>query len=180
MNRIKNTEEWFKLDNASKIYPASGNARWNAVYRVCAVMKDRVDREVLQQALDVVIERFPSYNVILRRGFFWYFLQGATLRPVVTREKDYPCRKFDIMNREPLFRVMYSGNRIMAEFSHCISDGNASINFLNTLILKYLHLYCQQMQDVLHTLGFQTMAIKCREYLKVLPLLLAPPIVCHE
>ena len=120
MKKIKNTEEWFKLDNASKIYPSSGTARWNAVYRVCAVMKERVDREVLQQALDVVIERFPSYNVILRRGFF--------------------CRKFDIMNREPLFRVMYSGNRIMAEFSHCLSDGNASTNFLNTLILKYLHL----------------------------------------
>ena len=140
MKKIKNTEEWFKLDNASKIYPSSGTARWNAVCRVCAVMKERVDREVLQQALDVVIERFPSYNVILRRGFFWYFLQGATLKPVVTREKDYPCRKFDIMNREPLFRVMYSGNRIMAEFSHCLSDGNASTNFLNTLILKYLHL----------------------------------------
>ena len=140
MKKIKNTEEWFKLDNASKIYPSSGTARWNAVYRVCAIMKERVDREVLQQALDVVIERFPSYNVILRRGFFWYFLQGATLKPVVTREKDYPCRKFDIMNREPLFRVMYSGNRIMAEFSHCLSDGNASTNFLNTLILKYLHL----------------------------------------
>ncbi len=75
MKKIKNTEEWFKLDNASKIYPSSGTARWNAVYRVCAVMKERVDREVLQQALDVVIERFPSYNVILRRGFFWYFLQ---------------------------------------------------------------------------------------------------------
>ena len=28
----------------------------------------------------------------------------------------------------------------MAEFSHCLSDGNASTNFLNTLILKYLHL----------------------------------------
>ena len=140
MKKIKNTEEWFKLENAYKIYPSSGTARWNAVYRVCAVMKERVDREVLQQALDVVIERFPSYNVILRRGFFWYFLQGATLKPVVTREKDYPCRKFDIMNREPLFRVMYSGNRIMAEFSHCLSDGNASTNFLNTLILKYLHL----------------------------------------
>ncbi len=65
MKKIKNTEEWFKLDNASKIYPSSGTARWNAVYRVCAVMKERVDREVLQQALDVVIERFPSYNVIL-------------------------------------------------------------------------------------------------------------------
>ncbi len=140
MSRIDNTEEWFKLDNASKIYPATGNGRWNAVYRVCAVMKERVDREALQQALDVVIERFPTYNVVLRRGFFWYFLQGATLRPVVTREKDYPCRKFDIMNREPLFRVMYSGNRIMAEFSHCISDGNGSVNFLNTLILKYLHI----------------------------------------
>ena len=72
--------------------------------------------------------------------FFPLLGQGATIRPVVTREKDYPCKKFDIMNREPLFRVMYSGNRIMAEFSHCISDGNASTNFLNTLILKYLHI----------------------------------------
>lgn len=140
MSRVKNTEEWFKLDNASKIYPASSNSNWNAVYRLAVVMKKRVDREVLQQALDVVIERFPTYNVILRRGFFWYFLQGATIRPVVTREKDYPCRKFDIMRREPLFRVMYSGNRIIAEFSHTISDGDASTNFLNTLVLKYLHL----------------------------------------
>lgn len=140
MSRVKNTEEWFKLDNASKIYPATGNGRWNAVYRFSAVMKSKVDRVALQEALDVVIERFPSYNVVLRRGVFWYFLQGATLRPVVTREKDYPCKKFDIMNREPLFRVMYSGNRIMAEFSHCISDGNSSVNFLNTLILKYLHI----------------------------------------
>lgn len=146
MNRVKNTEEWFKLDNASKIYPASSNSNWNAVYRLSVVMKKRVDREVLQQALDVVIERFPSYNVILRRGFFWYFLQGATIRPVVTREKDYPCRKFDIMRREPLFRVMYSGNRIIAEFSHTISDGDASTNFLNTLILKYLHLLGEKVE----------------------------------
>ncbi len=140
MKRIKNTEEWFKLDNASKIYPGSGNSRWNAVYRVSVVMKERVDREALQQALDKVIERFPSYNVVLRRGFFWYFLQGATLQPVATREKDYPCKHFDFMNREPLFRVMFSGNRISVEFFHCISDGTASSNFLNTLILKYLHI----------------------------------------
>lgn len=140
MRKVKNTNEWYKLDNASKIYPSTGNGRWNAVYRVCAVMKDRVDRVVLQRALDVVIERFPTYNVILRKGLFWYFFQGATIRPVVTREKDYPCKKFDIMNREPLFRVMYSGNRIIVEFSHCITDGFGAINFLDTLILKYLHI----------------------------------------
>lgn len=140
MSKVKNTNEWFKLDNASKIYPATGNGRWNAVYRVCAVMKQKVDRVALQQALDVVIERFPSYNVVLRKGVFWYFLQGATLRPVVTREQDYPCKKFEILNREPLFRVMYSQNRIMVEFSHCITDGHGAICFLNTLILKYLHI----------------------------------------
>lgn len=140
MARVKNTSEWYKLDNASKIYPSTGNGRWNAVYRVCAVMKSRVERVVLQKALDVVIERFPSYNVVLRKGLFWYFFQGATLRPIVTRESDYPCKKFDIMNREPLFRVMYSDNRIIVEFSHCITDGFGAVNFLDTLVLKYLHL----------------------------------------
>ncbi len=145
-------EEWFKLDNAAKIYPSTNNTRWNAVYRVCAVMKDKVDRYALQKAIDVVIHRYPSLNVTLRKGVFWYYLQGVDLTTEVAQEQFYPCQKFDIKSNKPLFRVLYSQNRIIVEFSHCLTDGFGSVNFLNTLVLKYLNIIGEEigLDNVLH------------------------------
>ena len=40
--------EWFRLDNAAKIYPAARSAKWNAVFRMAAVMKSEVNPELLQ------------------------------------------------------------------------------------------------------------------------------------
>ena len=61
-------KEWFRLDNAAKIYPAAKSSGWNAVFRMSAVMKEKVDGEKLQLALNDVIERFPSFDVTLRKG----------------------------------------------------------------------------------------------------------------
>ena len=44
-------KEWFRLDNAAKIYPAAKSSGWNAVFRMSAVMKEKVDGEKLQLAL---------------------------------------------------------------------------------------------------------------------------------
>ena len=145
-------EEWYKLDNVAKIYPSTENGRWNAVYRVCTVMKEKVDVYALQKALDIVIERYPALNVMLKKGAFWYYFQGADLKPVVSKEQNYPCQKFDIKSRNPLFRVLYSENRIIVEFSHCLTDGFGSINFLNTLVLKYLNILGHDVgiENVLH------------------------------
>ena len=39
-------KEWFKLDNAAKIYPAARSSRWNAVFRMAVVMKEEVRPDI--------------------------------------------------------------------------------------------------------------------------------------
>lgn len=152
MKKPKMSSEWYKLDNAAKIYPSTNNSRWNCVYRCSAVLKSRVDREVLQVALDDVLDRYPTFKVMLKKGVFWYYFQGTNCRPVVTREETYPCAKFDIRSREPLLRVLYHHNRLSVEIFHSLTDGYGGVNFLNTLLLRYFHILGKKIdkENVLH------------------------------
>ena len=73
--------------HAAKIYPAARSSRWNAVFRMSAVMKDEVDPEILQRALDDVIDRFPTFRVTLKKGLFWYYFQYIDEKPKIEKEK---------------------------------------------------------------------------------------------
>ena len=146
-------KEWFKLDNAAKIYPAAKNSRWNAVFRMAVVLKDEVKPEILQQALEDTIDRFPSFKVTLRRGFFWYYLQYLDKTPRIEEEKDYPCAMMPLTGKDYLFRVLYHSHRIALEVFHSVTDGTGCITFLKTLTLRYLELCgveCKDIGDVLH------------------------------
>ena len=66
---------WVKLDNAAKIYPAARRRNWSNVFRQSATLTEKVDKDVLQSALDVVVKRFPSIAARLRKGAFWFYLQ---------------------------------------------------------------------------------------------------------
>ena len=76
-NELQNEMSWLKIDNAGLIYPSASSETWNNVFRVSAYLKEDVNAEVLQQALDVVIVRYPHLNVSIRRGVFWYYFQSV-------------------------------------------------------------------------------------------------------
>jgi len=76
MNYSKRVE-WSKLDNASKIFPATCSYKEPKVFRIACELFEPVDRDILQKALDVTIEKFPYINRYLGVGFF-----GFTLKPV--------------------------------------------------------------------------------------------------
>ncbi len=130
---------WMGLDNAAKIYPAARTQSWTNVFRLSATLKDTVDREILQSALDVTVRRFPSIAVRLRRGTFWYYLEEIAKAPKITDEKAYPLARmpFDDI-RSCAFRVIVYKNRIAVEFFHALTDGNGGLIFLKTLIAEYL------------------------------------------
>lgn len=140
--------EWLRMDNVAKIYPSTGNSRWNNVYRISALMKQRVDPEILQEALEATIKRYPSFQVTLKKGVFWHYLHPIDNVPKVSKEKYYPCQKINIKDKEFLFRILYSKYRISIEAFHSLSDGTGSINFLNTLLLKYFHLQGKKITNV--------------------------------
>jgi len=130
---------WLPLDNAAKIYPAARRRNWSNVFRLSATLTETVDVDVLQSALDVTVERFPSIAVRLRRGVFWYYLQQLAQAPQIRRESSYPLTR---MGREEIrqcaLRVIVYRRRIAVEYFHSLTDGNGAMVFLKSLVAEYL------------------------------------------
>lgn len=131
--------EWTKLDNASKIFPATCNNKDTKVFRLACELYEAVNPEILQQALDVTLEGFPLYRSVLRRGAFWYYLERSDIEPRVEIESNPVCAPIYIKDkRNLLFRVFYYNNRINIEVFHALSDGTGALWFMQTLVHYYL------------------------------------------
>lgn len=131
--------EWNKLDNASKIFPATCNYRDPKVFRISCELFEEVDKDVLQDALDTTLDRFPLYKSVLKRGVFWFYFETSNIHPIVQKEKEPVCapiyRKYE---RKLLFKVFYYKKRINLEVFHALSDGTGALWFMKTLVYHYL------------------------------------------
>ncbi len=135
----KEKVEWRKLDNASKIFPATSSNRDTKVYRISAELYEDINPENLQKALDLTLESFPIYKSILRRGLFWYYFESSNIYPKVEIESTNPCSVIYIQGKKNLlFRVSYYKKRINFEIFHALSDGVGAVWFLETLIFQYI------------------------------------------
>ena len=89
--RDRQSSKWYKLDNAAKIIPSSAKGADTWVFRICCELKDEVRPELLQQAHDEVIEDFPMFRCVLKKGFFWYYLEESGLELKVTEDHLSAC-----------------------------------------------------------------------------------------
>lgn len=132
-------QSWFRLDNAGKLYPSVFNNRNTTLFRLSANLNKPVQVSVLQRVVNELIFRFPYYQVHLRDGYFWYYLERNDRLPKVQVDSLYPCMSFPLKRRGAfLFRIRAYKNRISVEFSHGIADGTAGIIFLKSLLYAYL------------------------------------------
>jgi len=130
---------WSRLDNAAKIFPSNSSARDPKVFRFFCELQEPVDPQILQSALDETVRQFPFYCSVMKRGLFWNYLEDSSLRPVVTQEDTPPCLSLYSPDRRGLlFRVSYYGRRINLEIYHVLADGTGALQFLCTLIHRYL------------------------------------------
>ncbi|NLL01084.1 MAG: hypothetical protein GX271_10545 [Clostridiales bacterium] len=131
--------EWTKLDNAAKIFPPNSNERDTKVFRFVCELRDEVDKDILQEAVDKTLLLFPFYRVILRRGAFWYYFENTELKPEVIEENKLPCGMLYHRNRKSLlFEVSYYKKRINLEVFHALTDGTGALGFLKTLLYYYI------------------------------------------
>lgn len=132
---------WRRLDNTANIFPVIANENLSNVFRVSATLKDAVEADLLQQALEDTLPQVEGFRVKLRRGIFWYYFEENKKIPLVQRESTYPCRYIDPHgNRKFLFRVTYFERRINLEVFHALTDGLGAVNFLKKLTYRYLQL----------------------------------------
>ncbi len=142
LSRVMSREKklrWMRLDNAAKIYPAARSQTWTNVFRLSVTFKEEVDCEVLQNALDVTVRRFPSIATRLCKGLFWYYLEELYEAPKISEENSYPLANMSKKEtRTCAFRVIVYKKRMAVEFFHSLTDGTGGMIFLKSLTAEYL------------------------------------------
>lgn len=136
----KKQNQWYRLDNAGVLYSALKKEKYAPVYRFSAVMKETVDPEALQRAVDCTMPRFPGFRVRIRKGAFWcYFEPNEKPGPFVRRDIANPCQPIrEKQDNDWLIRFFYYEKRISFEAFHAISDGAGALTFFRTLLAEYL------------------------------------------
>lgn len=130
---------WRKLDNAAKAFPPTVKKSDTRVFRFSCELIEEIDEAILQTALDKAVVEFPHYLSIMRKGFFWYYLEQSDIKPIVKPETRMPCSQlYKSGYKTLLFEVTYFRNRINLEIFHSLADGLGGIQFFQTIILKYL------------------------------------------
>lgn len=111
-----------------------------SLFCISADMFDVVQKDVLEHALNDVLERFPAYKVRLKKGWAWHFFE----------QNDAPARVFaneDVL--KPInpddtngywFRVSAIDKRIQLEMFHALADGNGALAFLKSIVKRYREL----------------------------------------
>lgn len=148
MSRYKEPS-WRQLDNAAKIFPTNSNKYDTKVFRFSCRLKENIDSDTLQSALDRTMHAFPLYNSIIRKGLFWYYFESSTIKSKVKEENHSPCGQiYDENIKGLLFEVTYYKKRINLEIHHALTDGVGALQFLRTLVLNYLLIaHSDELQD---------------------------------
>ncbi|MCD7807381.1 MAG: DUF6320 domain-containing protein [Lachnospiraceae bacterium] len=133
--------QWRKLDNAAIAFPAATGKRDTRVFRFSCELKEAVNEEILQRALDQTVEKYPLFQSVLRKGLFWFYLERRNIRAMVTPEKKPPCSKLYVPDQKSLlFEVSWHEKRINFEVFHALTDGTGAMHFLLELVKNYLTL----------------------------------------
>lgn len=137
----KNIFTWRKLDNSAKIFPLSTGARYSTVFRLSAVLKEEIDKKILNKAVRHTLSKYEFFQVRMKRGFFWYYLEHNNKLPIIEEEKEYPCKYINPeTNNEYLFKVTYFKNKINIDIAHSLADGNSGAIFFKEMIYSYIEL----------------------------------------
>ena len=140
---------WYKLDLSAIVYPTLQRRDFSSVYRLSVVLKEPINPDILQQAVDIALKRFPTYKTAIRKGLFWRYLEPND-RPGPFVQKDIRnfCMPmpFKAGNRY-LLRIYYHDCRISLEAHHCLGDGTGGMYVLQTITAVYLRLLGHSISD---------------------------------
>ena len=132
---------WRSLDNAAKLFSAASSPKDTRVFRFYCELKEEVKEDILQEALNQTIQKYPVFLSVMRKGLFWHYLEKSELRPVVREEYKEPCSSLYVRDKKTLlFEVTYYEKRINFEVFHALTDGTGATEFLRELVKNYLYL----------------------------------------
>lgn len=133
---------WYRLDLSAIVYPTLQRRDFSSVYRLSLLLKEDVQPDVLQQAVDIAMKRFPTYRSAMHKGLFWRYLEPNTNPgPIVQKDIRNFCMPMPFKsNNRYLVRFYWYGRRIALEAHHSLGDGTGGMFLLQTVTAVYLRL----------------------------------------
>ncbi len=149
-------DNWYHLDNVAKVFLADHNKRDTRTMRISMTLFEEVDPELLQEALLKTVKSRNHFQVRIRRGFFWHYVESTDVLPVVTEESERPCPVLYGKNYRGVlhYKVTYFGSRINLDMFHALADGTGALDFITAVVHNYLLLkYPEDLKDVILSSG---------------------------
>ncbi len=149
MREEKKTQAvWYKLDLSAIVYPTLQRRDFSSVYRLSVALKEDIKPEVLQEAVNRALPRFPTYKAAIRKGLFWRYLEpNDRPGPFVQPDIKNPCMPMPFKaNNRYLIRIYYFGSRISLEAHHSLGDGTGGMCVLQTITAEYLRLLGHEIE----------------------------------
>lgn len=136
------SKTWYRLDLSAIVYPTLQRRDFSSVYRLSVLLKEDVNPDVLQQAVDIAMKRFPTYKSAMRKGLFWRYLEpNNNPGPIVQKDVRNFCMPMPFKsNNRYLVRFYWYGRRIALEAHHSLGDGTGGMFLLQTVTAVYLRL----------------------------------------
>ena len=130
----------YAIDNSAILYLALMRRRHTNTYRFTMTMREEVDPDILQQAMERIYRRFPTIIAGFRRELLRYRVVPVDAAPLVLPDPGVliPMTREEI--RHCAYRIFYRGKDISYEGFHAASDGYGAIASFSTLVAEYLRL----------------------------------------
>lgn len=84
---------WRKLDDQAKVFALASNKKYSSIFRLSVILREKVDADILQRAVESALEKYKVFKVKMKHGFFWYYFEENKEKPVVSIEKEYPFKR---------------------------------------------------------------------------------------
>lgn len=139
MKQTKN--QLIELDLLGQFFASIVDDKQPGGFSITAHLKEPVQPEVLQQAVNDLMRRLPFLCGRLRRGFFWFYHEVLAESPQIIPISGSPVFS-DYYNRGNghVLRVLYGEKYFKVETLHSICDGGGLIKIISALLLRYFEL----------------------------------------
>ena len=69
------------------------------MFRFVCVLKENIDKNILQESVNEALKFFPNFRSILKKGFFWHYLETTDFNPIIKEEKKIYVVQFIIKGK---------------------------------------------------------------------------------
>jgi len=124
----------FKLDVLGQYYAGTINEQHSGAFSITVHLKEKLNHQVLKQALNTLVERFPFLSGHLQSNFFEYVYEISNdPLPLI------PIENSDHTNHQ-IMRVLYGKFHFVVVVSHLLCDGRTLAKISRLLLIRYFEI----------------------------------------